>query len=397
MVTINTITGGNIINIDTNLYSDNIVVMLSSIVPSARYTITDVGGNHLYYYPGTPSTLLISTSFGSFLDGSSFIRMVKPYDSITCVQITSSIWQVIASNSVTDTSIPTIPTLQTNYATCLSTLYTSSFTSGYLSTYGTVTAVSVTNNGILYASISTISTAISELETTDPFNYKSISTMSTIISTASNAPYNYITSTMVATASLTLSTSKYNYITTASLINAAGYMSTVPGLLTSINTPYLAGCSINEYVYYANPSISTTAACLDVPGGILVSMSNEAGGNNNIWCANKFITNNIAGYVDSIIVVSDERIKYDIQTLVSSLDKVNELRGVSYKWHGLEKQHIGFIAQEVERVIPDVVRSDMTDLQMKGIRYKALVAPLIEAIKELDILLTEIEEKVYNA
>jgi hypothetical protein len=397
MATINTITAGNIINIDTNLYSENIVVMLSSIVPSARYTITDIGGNYLYYYSGTPISLTISTSVGSFLDGSCSVKMAQPYDSLTCVQITSSLWQVIPSTPITDTSIPRVSTLQTQYATCLSTLYTSTFTSGYISTYGTITASSITNNGILYASISTISTAISALETTDPFNYTSISTMSTILSTASNAPYNYITSTIVATSSLLLSTYRYNYITTASLRNAVGYMSTFPGLLTSIDAPYLAGCTSGEYVYYANPSLSTTNSMLDVPGGILVSMSNDAGGNNNIWCANNFITNNMAGNVGSIVVISDESLKHDVQTLVSSLDRVNELRGVSYQWRGREKQHIGFIAQEVETVIPDVVRSDMSDLQMKGVRYKAIVAPLIEAIKEIDILLSDLEEKVYNA
>jgi len=78
---------------------------------------------------------------------------------------------------------------------------------------------------------------------------------------------------------------------------------------------------------------------------------------------------------------SDERLKQDIKTLKNALQKVETMRGVSYMRNG--KPEIGLIAQEVERILPEVVFTDDTEYGYKSVSYGSIIGLLIEAVKEL--------------
>ena len=81
---------------------------------------------------------------------------------------------------------------------------------------------------------------------------------------------------------------------------------------------------------------------------------------------------------------SDVSMKKNIEPLITSLDKIIKLRGVTYQWKDKEKgeqKQLGLIAQEVEEVFPEVVRTDIDGY--KAISYSNLVAPLIDSVKEL--------------
>ncbi|MEY4616821.1 MAG: hypothetical protein RJB66_1781 [Pseudomonadota bacterium] len=83
---------------------------------------------------------------------------------------------------------------------------------------------------------------------------------------------------------------------------------------------------------------------------------------------------------------SDERLKTQINPLENSLDKILQLHGKSYLWrdpatYGQGPQ-IGLIAQEVEKIFPEVVTTDETT-QLKRVSYPHLLAPLIEAFRAL--------------
>lgn len=400
MTTIESIGYGNIIPIDTNsplLNFDNITVLLSSTSLTARYTIMDIGGNLSFFTPNSPSSLVIKTSIGtSFLDGSTSIQITLPYGKVSCVQVTPSLWEIIGSEIITDDSQPIISTLNVNgNATILSTCYVSTVMNGYTYCYGTVLASSITQNGILYASISTISSAINTLEVTTPFEYVSISTMSSVIISASNAPYYYINLPIYQQSSLLLSTTTYTYITVQSLQNALGNLSTVPGCLSSMSYSYLNNCTPVNYLY-ATSSLFTTSCVSDIPKGVIVSPASDPGGmTSNIWYANRFITNRMYGNAAGIDgIPSDINLKRDITDLVSSLDLLQSLRGVSYKMKDHDFTQIGFIAQEMENVFPEIVHEDMSDSKIKGIRYYELLAPLVEAMKELDERISVLEQEL---
>jgi hypothetical protein len=79
---------------------------------------------------------------------------------------------------------------------------------------------------------------------------------------------------------------------------------------------------------------------------------------------------------------SDATLKTDITTLTGSLDRVCQLRGVSYNWVDPNRPNatVGVIAQEVEKVLPEVVHTNQDGLKM--VEYGNMVGVLIEAIKE---------------
>lgn len=80
---------------------------------------------------------------------------------------------------------------------------------------------------------------------------------------------------------------------------------------------------------------------------------------------------------------SDLRLKKNIATLDRGLDAVMDLRPVSFAWQeGAGTPQIGLIAQEVEAVVPEVVKTGTDELQLKGIDYSKLVPVLIKAIQE---------------
>jgi len=83
-----------------------------------------------------------------------------------------------------------------------------------------------------------------------------------------------------------------------------------------------------------------------------------------------------------LIAFSDERKKTNIEPIPNALEKVLQLRGVTFdKIDGDDRRHAGVIAQEVEKVLPEVVYTDKDG--MKSVAYGNVIGLLIEAIKEL--------------
>ena len=95
-----------------------------------------------------------------------------------------------------------------------------------------------------------------------------------------------------------------------------------------------------------------------------------------------------SGSVDS---TSDIKLKTNIKTIDSALDKVLQLRGAEYDRIDKDNQHeIGVIAQEVEKVIPEVVHGDET----KSVSYGNMTAVLIEAIKEQNEIINRMRKEI---
>ena len=91
---------------------------------------------------------------------------------------------------------------------------------------------------------------------------------------------------------------------------------------------------------------------------------------------------------------SDRRLKKNISTIDEALEKVNNLRGVNFEWKDQSKYskglQMGFIAQEVEQVVPEVVDPSGDHYTMQ---YAPLTALLVEAVKELNARNKELSAK----
>ena len=100
--------------------------------------------------------------------------------------------------------------------------------------------------------------------------------------------------------------------------------------------------------------------------------------------------------------VSDRRLKDDIETIQDATDKVKQLRGVEYTWNDGSREgqrEIGVIAQEVEKVVPEIVHEKSlpflgNDETYKTVDYEKLVALLIESNKELASRVETLEAKL---
>jgi hypothetical protein len=100
---------------------------------------------------------------------------------------------------------------------------------------------------------------------------------------------------------------------------------------------------------------------------------------------------------------SDEKSKVNVKPLENPLDKVLSLQGVSFNWNSevvpqkaaVQNSSIGLIAQEVEKVVPEVVVNQIIENQdLKTVEYGNLTALLIEAIKEQQEQINSLKETV---
>ncbi|HLV30476.1 MAG TPA: tail fiber domain-containing protein, partial [Chitinispirillaceae bacterium] len=97
---------------------------------------------------------------------------------------------------------------------------------------------------------------------------------------------------------------------------------------------------------------------------------------------------------------SDIRFKTDIDSIHDPLKKVNALKGISFNWkhsdfpdrHFPQGRQIGVIAQEVEKILPEVIRTDKDGY--KSVAYDKLSAILIEAVKEQQKIIENQNEEI---
>ena len=118
------------------------------------------------------------------------------------------------------------------------------------------------------------------------------------------------------------------------------------------------------------------------------------GTSNNKWDA--VYANKLYGTLQTS---SDIRYKTEIKPLERALDKVLTLSGVTYKWRASEfpeqhfdnKTHIGVVAQEVEKVFPELVNTDENGY--KSVEYANIAPVLIEAVKEQQSLINSLQSE----
>lgn len=113
------------------------------------------------------------------------------------------------------------------------------------------------------------------------------------------------------------------------------------------------------------------------------------------------------GMTGEILGVSDIRTKKNIKEILYALEKVKSLRAVSYEYKDIDELNapvgpqLGFIAQELETILPELVSLSATskseegeEMHLKGINYVQLIPLLTKAIQQQDNNIQEIEHKL---
>ena len=100
-----------------------------------------------------------------------------------------------------------------------------------------------------------------------------------------------------------------------------------------------------------------------------------------------------ATFNNDVTAFSDERLKENIETIPNALDKVCQIRGVTFNRTDFDgEKQMGVIAQEVEKIIPEVVKEDDSEDKIKSVAYGNMVGLLIEAIKDLKAEIDELKK-----
>ena len=156
-----------------------------------------------------------------------------------------------------------------------------------------------------------------------------------------------------------------------------GTLSTAGGGITSTARSALsAGAGISY-----NNSTGVITCTIDTPAE--VGLGNLSNNGNNL-SGSFTATGNITAY-------SDERLKENVQTIEGALDKVSQMRGVTYNYKSElndGQRGTGVIAQEMQQVMPEVVEEG----QYLSVAYGNLVGVLIEAVKELQAEIKELKD-----
>ena len=107
-----------------------------------------------------------------------------------------------------------------------------------------------------------------------------------------------------------------------------------------------------------------------------------------------YFTGNITAYYSSDISLKD-----NIRPIESAIFKVQQIRGVEFDWNEKstelqqEKGHdVGLIAQEVEKVLPEIVQ--IREDGIKAIQYEKVVPLLVEAIKEQQVTIENLTKRI---
>ena len=108
---------------------------------------------------------------------------------------------------------------------------------------------------------------------------------------------------------------------------------------------------------------------------------------NLIIDSNLYVADNITAF--STYYTSDKNLKHDITNLNNCYDIVSNLNPVGFKWIKNNEESVGFIAQEVEKIIPSVVKTDNNNC--KVLAETKIITYLVGAIQELDKELRELE------
>lgn len=290
------------------------------------------------------------------------------------------------------------------------------FTPLLLAQVGIVTTLSGTNLNYDRSNVG-LSTASNQIITDwigAPISYTNIGFTTTAVVTGwVSAPTAYVNSGIITTISGTTATysnlrATANLLSNGSIFSPVGVVTIMSGTQANYTGIVTAQRFQSNVAQGAAPFIvesSTTVAnlkaefaqtadsAIDLSFGSANQVVFKDSSNNGTTSANlTFDGSNLvcAGYVEA---TSDEKLKTNIKTIENGLEKILSLRGVEYDRIDIDSHQIGVIAQEVEKIVPEVVSTN-NETGRKSVAYGNLVGVLIEAIKDLKVEISELKEKV---
>ena len=183
------------------------------------------------------------------------------------------------------------------------------------------------------------------------------------------------------------STAKGSPLTNLEVDNNFSNINITIGVLSNLSTT--ANANLVAAINYINTIVDeTSSASVHYP----VLSRNTSGQNTGNVSSTKLTFTPSTGLLTSTDYnsSSDMTLKQDFTPIQNPLDIISQLTGFGFTWKDSKQKSYGLSAQEVEKVIPDIVK-DRPD-GTKGINYMNLTAFLVEAIKDLRQEIVELKK-----
>ena len=183
------------------------------------------------------------------------------------------------------------------------------------------------------------------------------------------------------------STAKGSPLTNLEVDNNFSNINVTLGVLSNLSTT--ANANLVAAINYINTIVDeTSSASVHYP----VLSRNTSGQNTGNVSSTKLTFTPSTGLLTSTDYnsSSDMTLKQDFTPIQNPLDIISQLTGFGFTWKDSKQKSYGLSAQEVEKVIPDIVK-DRPD-GTKGINYMNLTAFLVEAIKDLRQEIVELKK-----
>ena len=166
-----------------------------------------------------------------------------------------------------------------------------------------------------------------------------------------------------------------------------------------------------DSLLHVNSGSTNVSAKFESTDSIAAIQFTDSGGSAEIGCvgtSNTFYPNGVlkmsldssgnlvaSGNITAYGSPSDIKLKENIEVIDNALDKVKQLKGITYDLKSDGNRLTGLVAQDLEKVLPEAVYTakNLEDEEHLAIRYGNTVGLLVEAIKELEARVKELEGK----
>ncbi|HEX7675677.1 MAG TPA: tail fiber domain-containing protein [Bdellovibrio sp.] len=184
---------------------------------------------------------------------------------------------------------------------------------------------------------------------------------------------------------------------TSAMLHVQSNSSSYSGSLFMANSDFALGTAGSHLAFGMGAATGSTYGLINSYTGGGTSAGNlileTNGGSVGIGTTTPAYTLHVNGTVagtSAYTNLSDARLKMNITTIPDALTKIESIRGVTFDWNHevhpelklSNRQEMGVIAQEVEKTFPQAVNQE-PQTGIKSVAYSMLIAPLIEAVKEL--------------
>lgn len=142
--------------------------------------------------------------------------------------------------------------------------------------------------------------------------------------------------------------------------------------------------------------IFSGSSAIETREGVFVDRSGSLGVGQNESTQTLSYRLDVSGSIratGTVLQSSDERLKENVVTVENPSDLINQIEGVYFNWNkGPKDRQVGVIAQQVKKILPEVVSEDENGYL--NVAYTGIVPVLVEAVKEQNKIIAELEKRI---